>query len=90
MVEEVKIDIDSKEEVTTAVKGILKQDANKYINMYYRAEGTFVFSLMALLFCIFMWDDISDPLFFFTFTVILNILLMMYFLFKHLKQKEVL
>ena len=87
MVEKVVIDIDEKENVKNAVNNVLKNDTNKFINLYYRAEGTFVLSLISLLLLIFLWDNIQSPLYFFIFNVVFNLILMMYFLFKHLKVK---
>ena len=89
MVEEVKLKNEQGEIVGTEIKGMLKVEGSKYINLYYRAEGTFMFSLIALLLAIFLWDTVQDPLFFFMFTVFFNLLLMLFFLFKHFKQRGV-
>jgi len=86
--EEVKYKADKNKILDVEVKTVLQQENSKYINMYYRAEGTFVFSLVALLLAIFLWDEISDPLFYFLFTTFLNLLLMVFFLFRHFKAKR--
>jgi hypothetical protein len=75
--------------IDVKTKEVLKNESRKYINNYYRAEGTFVFSFITLMLTIFLWDEISDPLFFMLFTTCLNLILMVYFLFKHLKFKGV-
>jgi len=82
MVEEVKFkEKDNKKKLLdNQVKGLLKFESSKYINYYYRAEGTFMFSLVSLILAIWFWDTPKDPLFFFIFTVIFNILLMIIFL----------
>lgn len=85
--EEIKLRNEQGKILDSAVKDDLKSEQHKNINMYYRCEGTFVFSFISLLFCIFWWDTISDPLFYFIFTVVLNLLLMVFFLFRHFKEK---
>lgn len=90
MVEEVKLKDETGKVLGESVKGVLKLENSKYINFYYRAEGTFVFSFFALILAIFFWDNVQDPLWFFIFTTVLNLMLMVFFLFKHLKAKGVL
>ena len=89
MVEEIKLQDEKNNILDVEVKSILKKENSKFINMYYRTEGTFIFSLVSLIFAIFIWDEISDLYFYFTFTVILNLMLMVFFIFKHLRTKQV-
>jgi len=90
MVEEIKLKDKENNILKKDTKNLLKMENSKFINMYYRAEGVFTFSLIALLLSIFLWDEVSDNLFFMLFSTIFNFLLMLFFLFKHMKLKGVL
>ncbi len=86
------VEVDNKEKTfvdKTLIKGMLKVESSRNMNRYYRAEGGGAFSLMALILCIFMWDEISDPLYFLSFTMIFNFMMMMMFIFRHFKEKGV-
>lgn len=89
MVEEVKLKDKDGKIIDVETKNVLKTESSKFINNYYRAEGVFTFSLISLLLTIFLWKDISSPLFFMLFSTIFNFILMIFFLFRHLKQKGV-
>ena len=90
MVEEIKLKDKENNILKKDIKNLLKRENSKFINMYYRAEGVFTFSLIALLLSIFLWDEVSDNLFFMLFSAIFNFLLMLFFSFKHMKLKGVL